>query len=432
MKLAIIGAGQRGMVYAEYAHTCSDVEIIAVVDPSLERRNYAAERFNLPGEMLFDNVDSFFYQGKIADAVIIASMDLDHYVQTIKALECGYHILLEKPISPNPKECMEIMESANSKGLNVIVCHVLRYTNFFNTIKAILDSKELGRVITIEHSENIGNFHMAHSFVRGNWSRKDRSSPLIMQKSCHDMDILAWLVGSEAKRISSFGNLTYFKEANAPENSGIRCLKCAAAASCRYDVRKVYLPIIGEWPATQVSTVQTEEGLMEAFQNGPYGRCVYRCDNDVCDNQVTLIEFQNGVTVSFNLSAFTNRISRTIKIMCEHGELKGDDALNTIEVTHFSSNSIEAYEKRIIHPGTVSGGHGGGDIGLTTDFINLMRTNSNSNKSSITESVESHMMAYAAEQSRICGQIIDVDELKKEISCLINKEYKKSGDDKCE
>ena len=429
MKLAVIGAGQRGMIYAEYASACSDVEIISVVDPSEERRNYAAERFNLPGEMLFNNVDSFFNQGKIADAVIIASMDLDHYVQAMKALECGYHILLEKPISPNPKECMEIMESANAKGLNVIVCHVLRYTNFFTTIKAILDSKELGRVITIEHSENIGNFHMAHSFVRGNWRRKDLSSSLIMQKSCHDMDVLTWLVGSEAKRISSFGNLTYFKETNAPENSGIRCLKCAAAVNCRFDVRKVYLPIIGEWPATQVSTVQTEEGLMEAFQNGPYGRCVYRCDNDVVDNQVTLIEFQNGVTVSFNLSAFTNRIGRTIKIMCEHGEIKGNDDLNTIEVMHFSPNSIERYEKRIIHPKTVSGGHGGGDVGLISDFINLLRTNSNSIRSSITESVESHIMAYAAEKSRMSGQIIDVSELKKEIKCLINKENKECGDD---
>jgi predicted dehydrogenase len=432
MKLAVIGAGQRGMIYAEYANTYSDVEIIAIADPSKERRNYAAKQLNISKEMLFDSSDRFFDQGKIADAVIIASMDQNHYAQTIKALECGYHILLEKPISPNPDECMEIMELANAKGLNVIVCHVLRYTNFFTTIKAILDSNELGKVITIDHSENIGNFHMAHSFVRGNWRRKDLSSPLIMQKSCHDMDILTWLVQSEAKKISSFGNLTYFKEENAPEHSGMRCLNCAAASNCRFDVRKVYLPIIGEWPATQVSTVQNKESLMEAFENGPYGRCVYRCDNDVCDQQVTLIEFKNGVTASFHLSGFTNRISRTIKIMCEHGEIKGDDGLNTIEVSHFSSNSNEAYEKRTIYPGVVNGAHGGGDLGLTTDFLDLIRENSASSRSSINKSVESHMMAYAAEQSRISGQIIDVDDLKKGIRSLMNIECKECGDDKCE
>jgi predicted dehydrogenase len=430
MKIAVIGAGQRGMIYAEYANTYSDVDINAIVDPSKERRTYAAERLNLTSEMLFDNVDSFFDKGKLADAVIIASMDRDHYKQTMRALECGYHILLEKPISPNPKECMEIMECANAKGLNVIVCHVLRYTNFFTTIKSILDSRELGDVITIEHSENIGNFHMAHSFVRGNWRRSDLSSPLIMQKSCHDMDILAWLVGSDAKRISSFGNLTYFKEANAPEHSGTRCLHCAAAENCRFDARKVYLPIVGEWPATQLSTLQTEEGLLEALENGPYGRCVYRCDNDVCDNQVTLIEFQNGVTASFNLSAFTNKISRTIKIMCEHGEIKGDDSLNTIEITHFSPNAVETYEKITIYPGTVNGGHGGGDLGLTMDFIELLRTNSGSSRSSITKSVESHMMAYAAEQSRISGLIIDVLHLKSEMKSLIKKECKECGDSK--
>ncbi|WP_073590449.1 Gfo/Idh/MocA family protein [Anaerocolumna xylanovorans] len=415
MKLAVIGAGQRGMIYAKIASTYPDVEITAVAEPSEERRNFAAESLDLSKDMLFDNTDAFFHQGRLADAVIIATMDQDHYKQTMKALECGYHILLEKPISPNPAECLEIMEAANAKNLNVIVCHVLRYTNFFMTMKAILDSNELGKVVTIEHSENIGNFHMAHSFVRGNWRRKDLSSPLIMQKSCHDMDILTWLVGSEAGRISSFGNLTYFKEDNAPANSGKRCLDCQAAAKCRFDARKVYLPIAGEWPATAVSTVQTKEGLMEAFRKGPYGRCVYRCDNDVCDNQVTIIEFENGVTASFHLSGFTNRISRTIKVMCEHGEIKGDDGLNTIEVTRFASNANEAYEKRVIYPGVVNSGHGGGDSGLMDDFISLMKMDSDISKSSINKSVESHVMAYAAEQSRISGQVIDICNLKKEI-----------------
>jgi predicted dehydrogenase len=429
MKLAVIGAGQRGMIYAEYANAYSDVEIIAIVDPSEERRNFAAERLKLSKDMLFESTDRFFDQGRLADAVIIATMDRDHYVQAMKALEYGYHILLEKPISPNPVECMEIMEKANAMGLNVIVCHVLRYTNFFTTIKSILDSNELGKVITIEHCENVGNYHIAHSFVRGNWRRKDLTSPLIMQKSCHDMDILSWLVGSDAKKISSFGNLTYFKQDNAPENSSKRCMDCAVAPNCRFDARKVYLPILGEWPATQVSTVQTEEGLLEAFQYGPYGRCVYHCDNDVCDNQVSIIEFRNGVTASFNLSGFTNRISRTIKIMCEHGEIKGDDEHNTIEVSHFSSNSIEAYEKRMIIPQVISGGHGGGDVGLIRDFLKLIRENNGASRSSINKSVESHIMAYAAEQSRISGRLIDIDDLKQEMK---GTDYKECGDDICE
>jgi len=412
VKLALVGAGQRGMIYAEYAYNSNRAEIIAVIEPNDERRAIAAEKFKIPIERQFTSVNDFYKLGKICDAIIIASMDRDHYEHTIQALELSYHILLEKPISPSPEECLKIQNMANKNGCKVIVCHVLRYTNFFSTIKDIIDSKELGKVISIQHNENIGNYHMAHSFVRGNWRRSDLSSPLIMQKSCHDMDILAWLVDSEAKRITSYGSLQYFKKENAPENSSDRCFTCQAATECRFDARKSYLPVAGNWPATLVTQDQTEEGLLKALETSPYGRCVYRCDNDVCDNQVVLIEFKNNVTVSFNLSGFTNRMCRTIKIMCENGEIRGDDSINTIEVTHFASNAVDAYEQKVIHTGNVSCGHGGGDIGLLIEFLDLIENGAGKSRSSINKSVESHIMAYAAEQSRISGQVIDIDDLK--------------------
>lgn len=365
--------------------------------------------------MQFKTGNDFYSLGKVSDAVIIATMDRDHYKQAMDALELGYDILLEKPISPKPEECVKIQDKANEKKCKVIVCHVLRYTNFFSEIKRIIDSDELGKIISIQHNENIGNFHIAHSFVRGNWRRSDLSSPLIMQKSCHDMDILTWLVASDAKRIASFGDLTYFKKENAPANSSDRCLTCKAAAECRFDARKAYLPIKGQWPATVVSQDQTEEGLLKELETSPYGRCVYRCDNDVCDHQVTIIEFKNGVKVTFNLSGFTNKISRTIKIMCENGEIRGDDSLNIIEVTRFASNSAEGYEQRVIHPSVIGGGHGGGDVGLMNDFLDLIENGSDNSRSSIGKSVESHIMAYAAEQGRVTGSIIDIDTLKKSL-----------------
>lgn len=415
MKLALIGAGQRGMIYSEYAFQTNKAKIVAVVEPNEGRRLAAAEKFHIPEEMQFASVEEFYRKGKVCDALIIASMDKDHYKQTMEALELGYHILLEKPISPDPKECLEIQGKADQKGRKVIVCHVLRYTNFFAAVKEIIDSNELGKIITIQHNENVGNFHIAHSFVRGNWRRSDLSSPLIMQKSCHDMDILAWLVDSEAKRISSFGSLTYFKEENAPAGSSDRCLTCKVAKDCRFDAQKAYVPIAGSWPASTITQDQTEEGVRKALADSPYGRCVYRCDNDVCDNQVVLIEFKNNVTVSFNLSGFTNKMSRTIKIMCEHGEIRGDDSLNRIEVTKFASNALEGYEQRVIHTGETQGGHGGGDIGLMNDFIELLETNGDHSRSSITQSVESHIMAYAAEQSRVTGNVIDVEALKMQL-----------------
>lgn len=415
MNIALIGAGQRGMIYSEYVYNTKKADIVAVVEPEDKRRAAAAGKFGIPSGMQFEKTEDFYQKGRIADSVIIASMDQDHYGQVMAALELGYDILLEKPISPDPGECLAIQDKANEKGCKVIVCHVLRYTNFFAAIKEIIDSGELGKVITIQHNENVGNYHIAHSFVRGNWRRSDLSSPLIMQKSCHDMDILAWLVGSETKKITSFGSLKYFKEENAPEGSSDRCLTCKAAKDCRFDARKVYLPVLGSWPASVLTQDQTEEGIEKALAEGPYGRCVYRCDNNVCDNQVALIEFKNGVTVSFNLSGFTNKISRTIKVMCENGEIRGDDSLNQIEVTKFASNAIDAFEQRIIHTGLTQGGHGGGDTALVEDFICQLSADSNNSRSSITQSVESHIMAYAAEQSRITGEIIDVDELKSQL-----------------
>ncbi|HHV08822.1 MAG TPA: Gfo/Idh/MocA family oxidoreductase [Clostridiales bacterium] len=415
MKLAVIGAGGRGTAYCDYAFNSRKAEIAAVVEPNEERRKIAADKYRIPAEMQFESAGEFFGKGKLCDAVIIASMDRDHYQQAMEAIALGYDILLEKPISPDAKECIEIQRKANQCGCKVIVCHVLRYTNFFNTLKKIVDSGELGRILSIQHNENIGNYHMAHSFVRGNWRRSDLSSPLILQKACHDLDILTWLVGSETKRIASYGNLSYFKEENAPANSSDRCLTCAAAEACRFDARKMYLPVLGIWPASMVTGDQTEEGVLEALKTSPYGRCVYRCDNNVCDNQVTIIEYKNGVTVTFNLSGFTNKISRTIKIMCENGEIRGDDSQNTIEITHFAANSAQSYEQRVIHTGNVTGGHGGGDIGLMEDFMKLLQKKTQTSRTAIDQSIESHIMAFAAEQSRLSGIVADMDEFKRNL-----------------
>lgn len=402
------------MIYASYAYDVKHVEITAVVEPNQERREIACEKFHIKEENRFTSTDEFFSRGKLADAVILATMDRDHYQQAIRAIEAGYHILLEKPISPDPAECLEIQKKAEAAGRIVTVCHVLRYTSFFSTIKEIIDSGRLGKIVTIQHAENIGNFHMAHSFVRGNWRNSSMSSPIIMQKSCHDMDILVWLTGSRAKRISSFGELTYFKEENAPEGSADRCLECPVAENCRFDVKKAYLPIAGTWPATVIGADQTEEGLLKALETSPYGRCVYRCDNDVCDHQVTNIEFENGVTATFHLSAFVNRMHRTIKIMCENGDICGDDADNVITVTEYAANGQEDCKSEVIHLGTVTGAHGGGDYGLMDDFLEVLEKGEDSScsRSSISRSVESHLMAYAAEQARVQEKVVKMEELK--------------------
>jgi predicted dehydrogenase len=415
MKLALIGAGQRGMLYAEYAYLKKKVEIVAVIEPNEERRKKAGESLKINKLNQYASTEEFFAQKKMCDAVIIASMDKNHFEQAVAALNCGYDILLEKPISPNPKECIMLSKLAQEKQRKIIVCHVLRYTQFFSTIKEIINSGELGRVVTIQHNENIGNWHMAHSFVRGNWRRSDTSSPLIMQKSCHDMDILTWLVESEAEKIASFGSLSYFKEENAPLGSAMRCLECKLADECTYNAAKVYTATIGSWPSTVLGGEQSKEGILKTLETSDYGRCVFHCDNTVCDNQVTIITFKNGVNVTFTLSGLTSKVCRTLKIMCEQGEIRAEDDGNTIEVIKFNTNAVEPIQKRVIQTYQAAG-HGGGDNLLMGDFILQLESNKNNSKTAITRSIESHLMAYAAEQSRLTGKIIYLDELKQELT----------------
>lgn len=414
MELALIGAGNRGMTYAVYAFEQKGVRIVAVVEPDADRRERAAQRFGIPAARCFTSAEDFFREGKLCEAVIIASLDRDHYGEAMEALDVGYDLLLEKPISPNPSECLAIQEKAQTLGRKITVCHVLRYTNFFSRIKEIVDSGTLGRLVSIDHSENIGNFHMAHSFVRGNWRNSEQSSPIIMQKSCHDCDLLVWFAGSAARAVSSFGSLTYFKKENAPEGAGERCLECGAAQQCRYDARKAYLPVAGQWPAEVVCPTNSPEELLEALKTSPYGRCVYRCDNDVCDHQVTVVEFENGVTATFHLSAFTNRNHRRIHLMCENGEIYGDDKDNILEISRFASNQADEYDRKQIIPAKVGSGHGGGDSGLVDDFLRLAEGgDGEESRSSIGLSVESHLIAYAAERSRVEGRTIEMQELRK-------------------
>ena len=407
MKYNIIGAGSRGMVYGTWARQ-NGIEIAAVAEIRPDRLQAAGDALDVPESMRFTDTAALFALGKIADAAIIATMDRDHYSHVMQALRCGYDILLEKPISPDARECLKIEAKANALGRKITVCHVLRYTPFFGKLKEIIDSGELGKVIAIKHSENIGNFHMAHSFVRGNWRNDTLSSPIIMQKSCHDLDILLWLTGAHCTRVAAFGSLTYFREANAPAGSADRCLDCPAAESCRFDARKAYFPALGGWPTNVVCLEQTAEALTEALRTGPYGCCVYRCDNNVCDHMSMILEFDSGVTATFSLTAQTNDVHRNIHIMCEDGEIEADDIDKTITVRKFAPNGCESFGEEVFRIRTNRSGHGGGDAGIMMDFAASIGGEEES-RSSISRSVESHIMACALEEARVTGRVIELD-----------------------
>ena len=414
MKFVLIGAGQRGMVYARYAHQKGH-EIAAVAESDPVRREIAAAEFDIPSERQFDSGAALLAEDRMGEAAIIATMDRDHYHEAIPAMEKGYHLLLEKPISPFPEETLAIEKAAERTGRHITVCHVLRYSPFFREIRKVIAEGKIGRVITIQHNENIGNWHIAHSFVRGNWRRSDLSSPLIMQKSCHDMDLLVWLTGSKCSSVASFGDLTYFRKENAPEGAAERCCDCPLKDECRFSAYRSYLPLAGNWPAAVLTDDQSEAGLREAIRTGPYGRCVYHCDNNVCDQQVTILKFENGVTATFNLSGFTNLMTRTMKIMGEDGEIRASEAENVIEVTRFAGNSTEKSESEIIRPELPTSGHNGGDSGIIDDFLSMMEGRDSVSATEIHESVESHMMACAAEEARLTGKVVNLAEFRKRV-----------------
>lgn len=416
VKVALIGAGLRGIIYMEYAKRHPhELEVVAVAEPNRQRREQFKARHGLEDAACFEHWNDFFAGPKLADAVLICTQDKQHFEPTMRALKAGYHVLLEKPMSPDPEECIKMGEMASQAGLVFSICHVLRYTPFFTTLKELLERETIGQLMSIQHNENVGYWHQAHSFVRGNWRRKEESSPMILAKSCHDLDILLWLADADCLRVSSFGSLSHFTAEQAPEGAPKRCLDgCPVSDQCLYYAPDLYLTEDTNWPTSAISDDMSYDARYKALLEGPYGRCVYHCDNDVVDHQVVNLEFANTVTAAFTMSAFTRDVSRTIKLMGTRGEIRGAMEKNEIEIIHFGSGKIEriSFEDRGGHVG-----HGGGDMGLIKDFLKLVRTGgSHQGLTSASRSVQSHLMAFAAEQSRVDGGIISIKEFEQQFS----------------
>ncbi|HOE78083.1 MAG TPA: Gfo/Idh/MocA family oxidoreductase [Bacilli bacterium] len=403
--VSIVGAGSRAGAYinALEANYHGKFKVVAVAEPRAERRKYFQEKYQIPDSMIFGGYEEFIKQPRLSDIVIIATLDDMHYIPTIDAIKKGYDIILEKPIAMTVEETVAIGEyGAKHPNQLIAICHVLRHSPFFRKIKEIIDSKELGNVIDIQHNENVGYYHFAHSYVRGNWRNTKISAPFIVAKSCHDLDILLYLLGDKhCQRIASLGSLTFFNHDNySPDIMAPRCADCSIEKDCPYSALKIYSS--GKIRSVVFDT-STEETLRKELATSNYGRCVFACDNDVPDHQVTILEFEKGVHATFNLSAFTDKIHRSIKVMCEYGEIRGIETTKEIEITHFGTN-----EKRIITPQMLAGGHGGADTGF---IINYMETYLNNKPfdSTLAMSIESHVMAFAAEESRLQnGKMIDV------------------------
>ena len=408
---AICGCGARGLeAYAPYQETHpEEMRIVAGADPRPERLAMLQARYSVPKERCFASDAELLAQPRLADVMIVATQDRQHVNNELAALDKGYHILLEKPISPDLKECRALQKKARETGRVVVVCHVLRYTRFYSALEDLLRRGAVGKIETIDAIEHVAYWHQAHSFVRGNWRRSDLTSPMILQKSCHDMDILRWLAGEPCLRVQSFGSLDFFRAENAPEGAAPRCLDgCRCKDACPYDAEKIYItsPHTGirgrgkVWPCGVLASEPTEEKIYEALRTGPYGRCVFHCDNDVVDHQTVNLEFAGHIHATFTMTAFTQDCHRTIKVTGTQGEISGDMEENTLFLRPFGQTErmIDLREEN----GEFSG-HGGGDFGLMSSFCRLISQGGTEGLTGLDASVESHVMALAAEASRLDG-----------------------------
>ncbi len=414
LKVILIGAGSRGTAYTNImAENPDKFQVIAVAEPIESRREYIREKHNILDDMCFESYEPLLALGKIADIAVIATMDRDHTAVSLGAIALGYDLLLEKPIAPTAEECRAITDAAVKKGVKVVICTVLRYSDIFVKIKEIIDSGRLGNIISINHEECVGNIHQSHSFVRGNWGNEHRSSTMLLQKSCHDLDILQWLIGKKCKKIQSFGALTYFKSENAPEGAPDYCIEgCPMADTCQFNAVKLYLEDKdNRWFRTTSAKEAdpTDEQVRAAITNTQYGKCVFKCDNTVVDHQTVNMLFEGDATVTFTMNCF-NKGGRHIHIMGTNGEL--DAALSSDEpIKLYDFIKKESEEIPMTGKDGVTGGHGGGDTGLVNALYDYLNgTYTGNSVPEIEESLYNHMLVFAAEKSRIEGGVVDIDE----------------------
>ena len=403
LTVAIVGAGSRGYGYGNYIlHHPDEAKVVAVADPDDFRRNRMKKLHGIKDENCFSDFREMLSRPRLADAVIIATQDQLHVEPTVAFAKQNYHILLEKPMATDEDGCRQICDAVSKSSGIFGVCFVLRYSPYFRKLRELIHSGVIGELITFRHIEKVGYWHQAHSFVRGNWRNSTESCPMLLAKSCHDMDILNFLVGKKCLKITSFGSLKYFTSANRPAGAADRCMDCKFADECVYSAKKFYFDRLRtgalHWPLDVITCDMTEAGVTEALKTGPYGRCVFACDNDVVDNQVLNFLYEGNITGNMTMTAFSNEISRESEFRGTLGEIHGDGS--KIKVIRFGEAESITYDVNAASQ-ALSGGHGGGDAGLMRDFIRAASANDQSILGATPEEMlAGHFMAFDAEKSR--------------------------------
>jgi len=419
VEAVLVGAGNRGRsVFGRFAlREPGRLRITAVAEPDAGRREAFAAEHAIPAERRFGDWRELLAAPALAEAAIVATGDTLHVEPALAAFAKGYHVLLEKPIAPTAEECLRVVEAAEASGRLLQIGHVLRYTPFYERVHEVLRSGALGELVTIDMKEHVAYWHFTHSYVRGKFRSRAIAAPLLLAKTCHDMDLLVWFADRPPARVASFGSLLHFRASAAPPGAPARCSDgCPVQESCPHDALRFYLDpderLARFWPWADVSPDPAREARRRALETGPYGRCVYRCDNDVVDHQVLSIEFEGGLTASFAVHGAASEEKRTIRVSGTRGELRGVLHDGVIEVSRHGRLGVERIETK---GGVLD--HFGGDEGLLVHFTDVVARGARDEaRTSGRVSLESHLLGFAAERARESGAVVDLAKFRSEVA----------------
>ena len=418
VEAVLLGSGYRGYyTFGKYALQHPDqLQYVAVAEPDERLRERFAREHDIDSERCFQSWEDLMVQEQLAPVLFNTTMDTTHFPSTMAALRKGYDVVQEKPLATTPEHCIMLVQEAERQSRNLWVWHEMRYTDFFSKVHQIVQSGQLGDIITVDHRENIASWHYAHSYVRGNWREKESSSPMILSKCCHDFDQLLWILGRRAVRLSSFGSLLHFRSDQIPhQKAPSHCTDgCPVEEECPFYAPRLYTSGPSKLLSRYISPNQSHSSIMEALRTGPYGRCVYRCDNDVVDHQTVNMEFEGGFSVTMVVHGHSHEPSRTMRYDGSRATLQGQFSNNPLLTIHdHRTNNIEQ-----INPGE-GGGHGGGDEKMLSAFIHAVRGEGPALLNSAREALESHIMAFAAEESRACsGVVIEMEKYRQKVEGL--------------
>lgn len=406
----IVGGGHRSFIYADYSLLHPDeMKIVGIADPDKNRVDDAVKKYGISRDFCFESAEELAKHGRIADVIINGTMDKDHVKTALPLIECGYDMLLEKPFAVNKEEMITLIEAVKKHGNKVMVCHVLRYAEFYRQIKKVITDDEIGEIISIQLCEDVSYHHYTNSYVRGKWANSEKSgTSMLLAKCCHDLDMMMWLMGDlKPECVSSMGSLMYFNRDNAPADSGERCMvDCKYVDTCNLSARRIYLDMPGRWdfyvwPDLHDAPYDVKYEYLK--NESPYGRCAFKCDNNVADHQTVIIKFSNGATGSHNLTAGTAFSQRIVRIVGTKGEINGTFESQKFTVSYINPHNDDDHISKVYDLSeecSASVGHGGGDHALVEDFIKYVRDEETSPScTSIHDSVAGHLVVFAADES---------------------------------